>query len=327
MKLILFRWTLICALFAASATCLAQSRVPVWIDTDPSVAIGGHEVDDGFALIQAFHSPELEVRGVSIVFGNAPLSTAWPIGSEIVERFGPLGLKAYRGASSSEELGQETEASKALATAVRRERLTILAIGPVTNVATVLKLHPELAKNIQRIICVAGRRPGQRFVVSSSQQQAFRDFNFELDPAGFQVLLDSGIPLVLAPWEISSKVWIRRADLEQLRKGGPQTEYLAGPALDWLEWWRKNLGTDGFNPFDTLAVAYVTSPGLLHCSEYKAIIQTAPDDISPGASIRTKPYLNVSADFASARTVTYCSSADPRFKEDLIQRLLRRSTR
>ena len=39
----------------------------VWIDTDPSMQRGAHEVDDGFALLQAFHSPELRIRGVSIV--------------------------------------------------------------------------------------------------------------------------------------------------------------------------------------------------------------------------------------------------------------------
>ena len=41
------------------------TRTVVWIDTDPSVEPGGHEVDDGFALIQAFHSAELIIRGIS----------------------------------------------------------------------------------------------------------------------------------------------------------------------------------------------------------------------------------------------------------------------
>ncbi|MBK8314151.1 MAG: hypothetical protein IPL01_09070 [Acidobacteria bacterium] len=54
-----------------------------------------HEVDDGFALIQAFNSPELEIRGVSVVYGNAPFEAAWPIGQEIVAMFGPKGLKCY----------------------------------------------------------------------------------------------------------------------------------------------------------------------------------------------------------------------------------------
>jgi inosine-uridine nucleoside N-ribohydrolase len=301
---------------------LAQTKIPVWIDTDPSVARGGHEVDDGFALIQAFHSPELEVRGVSVVFGNAPLETAWPIGKEIVENFGPKGLGAYKGAAGPEDLGKETGASEAIERALRKERLTILAIGPVTNLATVVKLHPELARNVVRIVSVAGRRPGQRFVARSGDLKAFRDFNFELDPTGFQVLLDSHVPLVLTPWELSSKVWMKRADLDLLDKGGPDARYLVPPARDWLEWWHENLGTDGFNPFDTLAVGYLTSPNLIECFDSEARIEMAPDDVNRDAATRTKPYLLVSSGFKSGRPVTYCYSISPRFKEDLLRRLL-----
>ena len=52
----------------------------VCIDTDPLIRPGGYEVDDGFALIQAFRSAEFDVRGVSLVFGNAPLDLEIPIG-------------------------------------------------------------------------------------------------------------------------------------------------------------------------------------------------------------------------------------------------------
>ena len=318
---------LVVFLFPASMACAAQAKIPVWIDTDPSVARGGHEVDDGFALIQAFHSPELAIRGVSVVFGNASLETAWPIGLKIVDRFGPKGLRAYKGAASGDDLGKETEASRALERALRKERLNILAIGPVTNVATVLKLHPDLAKKVIRIVAVAGRRPVQRFVDNPTQPKAFRDFNFELDPAGFQVLLDSGVPLVLVPWEVSSKVWMRRTDLERLSHGGPDIRYMVPPALDWLDWWKKNLGLDGFNPFDTLAVAYLTWPYLLKCSQSKAEIQTAPDDVTPDARIRTKPYLYVSTDLESDRAVNYCYDVQPQFKESLLVRLFSESKR
>ena len=56
----------------------------VWIDTDPAVGIPGADVDDGLALIQAFHSPEMRVRGVSAVFGNAPLEQTFPIATEMI---------------------------------------------------------------------------------------------------------------------------------------------------------------------------------------------------------------------------------------------------
>src|SRR6185295_12927627 len=101
----------------------------------------------------------------------------------------------------------------------RASPLTILALGPATNVATVLANHPELAARVTRVIAVAGRRPGQRFTTGTSNRAGHRDFNFELDPRAFQVLLDSKVELVLAPFEISSKIWMTAADLDRLASG------------------------------------------------------------------------------------------------------------
>ena len=166
---------------AQPAPAQAPAPTPVWIDTDPAVGVPDRDVDDGFALLQAFHSPELDVRGVSVVFGNAPLAHAGPIGRDRVKRFGPRGLRAYRGAATASQLGLETPASRALAAALKRSSLVVLVLGPATNVATVLKNHPELASRIVRIVAVAGRRPGQRFTTGTVNHAGHRDFNFEQD--------------------------------------------------------------------------------------------------------------------------------------------------
>src|SRR5262245_14029203 len=93
----------------------------VWIDTDPSVEPGGHEVDDGFALVQAFHSPELRIKGISVVFGNAELEKAFRIAEDMVRRFGPAELEVLPGAAGAHHLGEETRASQALAEALMTE--------------------------------------------------------------------------------------------------------------------------------------------------------------------------------------------------------------
>lgn len=305
-----------------------RAKIAVWIDTDPSIAPGGKEVDDGFALIQAFHSPELEICGVSVVFGNAPFDVAWPIGQEIVRKYGPPGLPVFAGAARAEQLGEETDASRALVEALRKEKLTILALGPVTNVATVLKNHPELSERIEAIVAVAGRRPNQRFVAGTKKHRPFRDFNFELDPAGFQVLLDTKAPMVLAPWEISSKVWLKEADLELLASGNAATQWLVKPATDWLRMWQEKFGADGFNPFDTLAVAYLTSPHLITWEELPVEIRMLPDDAAhekqPDGGAKEKPYLLAAKEIASKRVVRYCFNAALGFKNDLMARLLKK---
>jgi inosine-uridine nucleoside N-ribohydrolase len=244
-----------------------------------------------------------------------------------VRRVGPQGLPVYAGATRAEDLGVETAASHALAEALRKERLTILSLGPVTNIATVLKNHPDLSGAIVEIIAVAGRRPGQRFLATPEQKIPFRDFNFELDAPGFQVLLDSSAPLTLAPWEISSKVWLKEAELKRLAEGNEATRWLHQPAADWLEKWRRDLRLDGFNPFDTLAICYLTSPQLTRWEELQAEIRVLPDDVKqaeqPGGEAEEKPYLLLGGESKVKRKVRYCFDVAPEFKEDLMARLLR----
>ena len=196
----------------------SENITDVWLDVDTATGIG--DVDDGLMLIQSFHSPEVNVRGISVVFGNAPLEKALPIARTITSRFGPAGLTPRSGAASAADFGRSTEAVEAMAAELERRPMTIVAAGPVTNVGTLVKLHPNLHGRIERIIMVAGRRPGQRFCTNDNQKMPHRDFNFELDPAAMQVILTTRIPLVFAPWEVSSHVWISRDDLKTLSRQG-----------------------------------------------------------------------------------------------------------
>jgi pyrimidine-specific ribonucleoside hydrolase len=292
--------------------------IAVWMDVDPAVMRGGHEPDDGLAMLQAFHSSELEVKGVSVVFGNSPLETGYPIAREIANRFGPKELPVHRGASSAAELGHETDASLALARALRSERLTILALGPVTNVATVLKNHPELAERIERIVAVAGRRPGQKFVLGRGGTPLM-DFNFELDPEGFQVLLESGVRLALAPFEISSKTPLRGQDIETFARVPAAADFFLEPLRDYLDWYEERFGIRAIYPFDTLAVAYLTSPEWIRCEELPVEIEIATDDVRPE---RKKPFLLAAKDNGSFRRAAYCHTASDEFIPDLMKRML-----
>lgn len=316
-------------LVLCSTRAAAQPGVPVWIDTDPALGELERDVDDGFALIQAFRSPELDIRGVSVVFGNAPLDRGLPIARRLVREFGPPGIEVVPGAAEARALGEESAASRAIATALRAEPLTILALGPATNVATVLDRHPELAKRIVRVVAVAGRRPGQRFTTGTTNANGHRDFNFELDPAAFRVLLASGVPLVLAPFEISSKIWLAEKDLDQLASGPAAARALAAPARDWLALWRRLFSVEGFNPFDTLAIGYVVSPRGFACETLPIEIRTLPDDVTEpgvqGTVVPTKPFLLASSTFTTvSSTALFCSTAPAGFKSDLLERLISR---
>jgi len=315
-----------------AAGCGASSPPPsdasataVWIDTDPALGEPERDVDDGYALVQAFKSEALDVRGVSATFGNVPLVRSWPITEDLVERFGPSGLRPWRGAAGAHERGAPTEATEALATALRSTPLTVIALGPLTNVASTLQRDPDLRERVVRVVAVAGRRPGQRFTTGTTNPRGHRDLNFELDVEAMRSILDSGVPLTLAPFELSSQVWITPEDIARLEAGPPAARALAEPSRDWVRVWQESFGVDGFNPFDTLAVDVVAHPGRIACVEGAASIEQGPDDATEarmqGTTADEKDYLIV-REGADGRRVTYCHTPDAGFKERLLSALL-----
>lgn len=295
----------------------------VWIDTDTAIGVPGADVDDGLALVQAFHSPEIAVRGVSAVFGNAPLDKTFPIAREVVERFGPAGCPVHEGAASADDLDRETPAVAALVAALEREPLTVIALGPVTNVGSVVRRRPDLVPRMQGIVMVAARRPGQSFLSVPDQPDPFPDMNFDCDPPAMQSLLDADVELVFAPWEVSSHVWLDEADLDRLAATGEPGAYIARHSRPWLAIWRDQLGAPGFNPFDTLAIAAVTHPGLLASFEAGVWIEDGPNDTAPrkerGPHNR-KPHLLVDPE-RPGRRARYCHEPLPAFKPLLLERL------
>ncbi|MFM9828571.1 MAG: nucleoside hydrolase [Sphingomonas sp.] len=233
-----------------------SARIRVWIDTDPTVLPGGFEVDDGLALAQAFQSPELDVVGVSSVFGNGDIDTCHASAVAMVSAFGPAGMTVARGAGRTDEPA-DTAAARAIIAAARAAPapgLTLLALGPITNIASALTLAPDITRHIGQIIWVAGRLPGEVFKLSADQQDSFPDLNFEKDPGAAATVIAAGVPIILAPWAGSSQLKFTAEHVARLADDRSPAACLHRPASDWLAMWTRLWGVDYFMPFDTLAV-------------------------------------------------------------------------
>ncbi len=297
------RWPVLVVLLASTvgwpAAAQGPSPIPasVWLDLDTAmgpVTDRPRDVDDGLTLIQALATRELRVAGISVVFGNASLPEALANTQRIVERFAAPSTPVHAGAASGAELGTDTAAVVALAAALRREPLTILALGPVTTVATVVSRHPELRPRIRSIVLVAARRPGFDFHPAGRPDLKFPDANFEKDVPGMQILLDSNIPLVFAGYESSSDVWLTRAHLDAIGAIGVNGAWIREMSLGWLSRFETTLKLPGFNPFDTLAVGWVARPAWFTAIAVRTHITHGPDDrlgTGPAASRAHKPYL------------------------------------
>ncbi len=304
-----------------------MSKLPVWIDTDPACGQGAtSDVDDCWALMMALRSPELDLRGISTTFGNTKGETALQVARQVItygrHANGHLGgterTPIYEGShSQGSPEWKSTQASAAIASLLRREKLTIIAQGPLTNIATVIINYPNLVKNIDRIIMVAGKRPGDLFHPGQQWWFHFRDFNIRKDTPAAKIVLDSGIPLVLTPFELATKVTIARFDLDKLGSGDEAAQWLRQVSQPWMSFWEDRLHKQGFHPFDALAVGYVTMPDLFNCEILPARI---------GFSIFLEPFgLGHDLEVVQAivgQQVYYCSDVDLQFKDRLIDRLI-----
>jgi len=308
----------------AGLFCLTASAEPVWIDTDPACGLGAtSDVDDCWALLLAIGSSELEIRGISTIFGNSDGNRSYERARDLVGKLvsPQSGPKVYEGAHAklSPQDPRTTEASRALVQTLEREQLTIIALGPVTNIATVLLERPELATQIRQVIAVAGKRPspGLGFYPGRSRILHLHDLNFRKDVEAFDVLLRSGVPTVLVPYEVASKVIIVPQDLDELAKAGGVALWLSNLSQDWMSFWRKSLKTGGFYPFDSLAVGYAVMPEYFRCEILPALIER-----KRARFIESRDNLVVSKKLNNESLVTYCYDVDPRFKSTLLTRLL-----
>jgi inosine-uridine nucleoside N-ribohydrolase len=298
----------------------------VWIDTDPSIGIPCHEADDAFALIQAFHSPELRIRGISASYGNAGLDKTERIAREIVERFGASAgvtpAQLFAGAASAHDLGKPTAAVEGLRAALIERPLTYLALAPLTNLAALLTLHPELAGRIERVIFVGGRSPGYRFFAGRWNPYEFSDGNFHKDNEAAAVLLRTAIPLTLVPVELALQMPLLPGELRRIgREGGESGSYLARKGWLWMWLWRLCFAIEGGIVFDCFAILAATHPHLLESERRHAAI------VRKQGKAATNPrnvHLVASREPGDqpAREVTFCRNPLPDTREVLLERLI-----
>ena len=252
------------AIFGAAHIAAADT---VWIDTDVSIGSPIREVDDAYALLLAFRSPEIRIAGISTTYGNASLHRTTRIARDFVQRFGgPAGLESsdvFPGAGSARAGARPNAANEALAAALRKQKLTFVALGPLTSLATFLQLHPELVNRIERVVFGGGHAPGDPPALGPSRSFHIHDANVFKDPLAVEMVLRSRIPLTLLPIETSGRLQVDASELNELGRSGAPGQFLAQRSKVWLWFWTKFVKTNGGPIFDALAVVSVTRPDLL----------------------------------------------------------------
>lgn len=269
--------------FSGPLPVLAPSRLPaapsrIWVDADPACGAGPRvDPDDCLAIWYLMRRVDVTIAGISTVFGNAPLEATDAVARELIARLHPARavVPVHRGADAPlPEEGATTDAQRALLGALADGELTVVALGPLTNVAAALQARPDLHDNVQKIVAVMGRRPGHIFHPAEGDGggslfghgPVFRDLNVVHDPKALRVVIDFDIPLVLVPYEAARDVEIDAAALDRIAASGPDGHWVAERARPWLAYWQTDIGRDGFYPFDLMAAMFVADPTRFACA-------------------------------------------------------------
>ena len=259
-------------------------RQALIIDTD--VALGvlhegrPRDVDDAYAIVAALNAPELDVLGITTVFGNAPLAQADAVARELVHRKGAA-VPVVRGAAEPcSRVAGTNDAVEFLADALTggpgRRDIHIAAIGPLTNLGLLARRHPERLAHAASVVIVGGRSAGNRFLLHG--KGPVNDFNVENDVEAARALLAHGVPVTMAGFELTSQVALGPADLATLPPS-PLREYFLERTRPWLDYWRRTFpGEAGFHPWDSAAIDWLLHPERYHGDARGWRFTPSPDD-------------------------------------------------
>lgn len=254
------------------------------IDTDPGQ-------DDAIAILLALGSPELEVLGLTTVAGNVPLALTSRNARMVLELAQRRDVPVYAGADrpllralvTAEFVHGKTgldgpllpEPTLPLAeghavdfiieTLMAREpgTVTLCPLGPLTNIALALAREPRIAPRIKQIVLMGGGGFEGGNITPAAE------FNFFVDPHAAALVFQSGVPITMAPLDVTHQALTTRARVAALRAvGTPLTEAVA----QWMEFFERfdeqKYGQEGGPLHDPCVIAWLLRPALFsgrHC--------------------------------------------------------------
>jgi len=210
----------------------------ILIDTDPGI-------DDALAILLALASPEVEVEGLTVVTGNCTVDQGVTNALSLLKMVDRQDIPVRRGAAlplvqplliAAETHGgagigyadlarADTPVHPQHAVEFLVERvlaqpgeITLVCIGPLTNLALAVRLHPEIIAAIPDVILMGGA------IRKEGNTSPLAEFNFYCDPHAAHIVFHSGLPITLVPLDVTYQVILTNQDLLSLL---PQTSRIA----------------------------------------------------------------------------------------------------
>ncbi|MGY1753883.1 nucleoside hydrolase [Blastococcus sp. SYSU D01042] len=265
------------------------ARIPLVIDTDPGI-------DDALAILLALASPEVDLRLVTTVHGNVDLALTTENALRVLHLAGRSDVPVAAGAQASlihpqperaghvhgaEGLGgvqlppspartDPRPAVLALAELLTTspEPVTVAAIGPLTNIALLLAVHPEAAERIDRLVVMGGSAGFGGNVTAAAE------FNIWSDPEAAAAVFGSSIPTVMVGLDVTIPTVLTEKGIARFAAAGPVGATAAAILQQYLDHARDAYGTAGVVVHDALALTEAIAPGTLGTVRRDVVVDT-----------------------------------------------------
>jgi inosine-uridine nucleoside N-ribohydrolase len=287
------------------------------LDTDPGI-------DDALAFILAFNSPELKIEAVTTVAGNVNHAKGHRNAKQILEFLGVTDVPVCAGAvvplikklGHAEEfhgktgLGDTTLPEPTMATDPRSavdiilekadelgKELTLVAIGPLTNIAVAILADPALPEKVDKLVIMGGAFNLTPYGHGNANSVA--EFNIWLDPEAAKVVFNSGIPIVAIGLDTTTHLDYRmsREIFEGIVAKGNRTTDLVNDLCKGLV-----ERFNGFSLHDPQAMAYVIDPSMFTTEKYKVDVECS-GELTRGMTVVERRLYRIVKDEANVEVV------------------------
>jgi inosine-uridine nucleoside N-ribohydrolase len=291
----------------------------IFIDTDCGI-------DDAVAIMLALSSPEVEITGISCVSGNTDVESVISNVCGLLSFYCRTEIPVYRGCSRAllgsqlnashvhgkgglggvelESVGKRAEKKNAfegLFDAAKQDPgLTLVTLGPLSNIAVAFNMYPQLKNLIGEIVVMGG-------AIGPGNVTKYAEFNFAADPESVIGTLAYNMPMKILTWDATMEMTFSEKEYDALEMGGSEPGKLF---LDlqrfYMDYKEREYGTRMINFPDPITMACVIDPELITKSEKMGIkIVLDHNSVKRGASLDASAE-NEKVD-GEAEVITECS--------------------
>jgi purine nucleosidase len=255
------------------------------IDTDPAMGTLGGDPEDSFAIMLALNSPEVTVEGITVVQGNVPAEKGYSNAHHLLNLLGREDVPLSRGclrpmnaerktqvnwleqrygalqiAEMREPVGAAADAVSFLVDVVLSSpgEITLVSIGPLTNVATAILQAPEFASSLKSIVMMGGTAECAGNISPAAE------FNYWQDPEAADTVFRSGADLVMVGLDVCHQTHLYPEQVEACaKKGTTLGQFVAEATAPWFKIMAGGVGSNSLHLYDSLAVAAAMDSSLL----------------------------------------------------------------